>query len=519
MASVAKRYPADVQRRRTPLLIFVLAAFMVIPFLQKSLDPTVKEIQRGTEKIGELGQGLGSEFLLLPLLGFREAAAGLLWVRCDEFFHSGDYDAILPLVRLITWLDPHADNVYITGAWHLSYNFTDSSERSDRRYIPPSQALLDEGIVNNMHLFDIKFEKGWQNYDKIKDFVAAEKAFQLAWKTDPVPGSDDYPDGAPIRVLHILAHTYEKMGRIPDALNTWKLALDKSEEKMLRAFTEEQKKQYLDAKADIQPGELVSQRAERILQGLSKDFTTRQLREAEKHNYSVTMMRYRDRYLATGHSKNNPTKFPAVLAPPLVSKDQTPRPWDIAFQPKLEVIREKALNVSGRGNFGDGARVEVRLTDWDFQEREIDAKNNTFQVDDTQTIMQESISVKKSKFQREIDMSKDPKMYSFTQPYYRIVLSYNPRATSPHLQDRYGWSGEGLTDSNASHVYVDKREPLLGTTLIEGQGGEGPVWDGKTIPWNQYGQPPRTIRVTYKVSREQMLGQKPITDKDIIPNE
>ena len=69
--------------------------------------------------------GLNNEFLLLPLLGFREAAAGLLWVRCDEFFHSGDYDAILPLVRLITWLDPHADNVYVTGAWHLDYNFTD----------------------------------------------------------------------------------------------------------------------------------------------------------------------------------------------------------------------------------------------------------------------------------------------------------------------------------------------------------------------------------------------------------
>ena len=77
------------------------------------------------------------------------------------------------------------------------------------------------------------------------------------------------------------------------------------------------------------------------------------------------------------------------------------------------------------------------------------------------------------------------------------------------------------------------------------QGGVGPVWDGKTVPkWEQvtaeladgkkglqwkliqpgnttpeYGQPPRIIRVTYKVNRDQMLGNKPITDKDIVPND
>ena len=35
----------------------------------------------------------------------------------------------------------------VTGAWHLSYNFTDSSERSDRRYIPPAMQFLREGIA------------------------------------------------------------------------------------------------------------------------------------------------------------------------------------------------------------------------------------------------------------------------------------------------------------------------------------------------------------------------------------
>ena len=132
--------------------------------------------------------GLNNEFLLLPLLGFREAAAGLLWVRCDEFFHSGDYDAILPLVRMITWLDPHADNVYVTGAWHLAYNFTDVSERSDRRYIAPSQPCWTKASRTTRIFPDIKFEKGWQNYDKIKDYRRApNRRFKMAMDTKPNP--------------------------------------------------------------------------------------------------------------------------------------------------------------------------------------------------------------------------------------------------------------------------------------------------------------------------------------------
>ena len=104
-------------------MVVLLAGSM---FLQASLDPKLRDIHKDDNNLGNASAGLNNEFLLLPLLGFREAAAGLLWVRCDEFFHSGDYDAILPLVRLITWLDPHADNVYVTGAWHLAYNFTDT---------------------------------------------------------------------------------------------------------------------------------------------------------------------------------------------------------------------------------------------------------------------------------------------------------------------------------------------------------------------------------------------------------
>ena len=142
----------------------------------------------------------------------------------------------------------HADNVYVTGAWHLSYNFTDSSERSDRRYIVPAMTFLREGVANNPNIPDIKFELGWENYDKVRDFVTAEKAFQDAVagpkgdnmafdfpqkdKAAASDRSDDYPYAAPLRVIHILAHTYEKQGRIPEAIAIWDKALARSKKEM-----------------------------------------------------------------------------------------------------------------------------------------------------------------------------------------------------------------------------------------------------------------------------------------------
>jgi tetratricopeptide (TPR) repeat protein len=482
MEKPTKLLSAETLKRFRALLPIAGVLYVLTIVLQTWIDPTAKEYRKG--EILKSAGGLNSEFLLLPLLGFREAAAGLLWVRCDEFFHSGDYDAILPLVRLITWLDPHADNVYVTGAWHLSYNFTDSSERSDRRYIPPSQALLAEGIANNMHIPDIKFERAWQLYDKIKDYVGAEEALKLALATPPNKNSDDWPYGAPLKTWHVLAHTYAKQGRIPESLAAWREALKRSEE---------------------------------MLKAKPTDSSTQQLRKAEQHNHDLTLQRWRDRYQKDGHSSINPSNYPAVIRP--APGSTTPAPWDVSFLPKIEVTKPRVFKISGKFNSADGARIFVRISDWNYEAKEITGVQNSFAVDLTQTILIDSISVRKNRFEREMDMSKDPKMYSFSQPEYKIVLWYDTRHTSPHLQDRFGWSGEGITDNNKAHVYYDQTPALRGTKFIDGQGGEGPNWDGETVPWGQFGQPPRIIRVTYKITRAQALGQQPITDANIVSNE
>ena len=101
--------------------------------------------------------------------GFRELIAGILWVKADSFFDTGNYDAILPLIRLVTILDPHQIDVYATGMWHIGYNFTDEEQRSDRRYIPAALALGKEGYQNNPNTYEMFFETGWMWYHKIDD--------------------------------------------------------------------------------------------------------------------------------------------------------------------------------------------------------------------------------------------------------------------------------------------------------------------------------------------------------------
>ena len=141
-------------------------------------------------KSGEsMSSGLSPDQLLFVIGGFRELIAGILWVKADSFFDTGNYDAILPLIRLVTILDPHQIDVYATGMWHIGYNFTDEEQRSDRRYIPAALALGKEGYKNNPTTYEMFFETGWMWYHKIDDdYDHAVDLFQQAReRSDMIP--------------------------------------------------------------------------------------------------------------------------------------------------------------------------------------------------------------------------------------------------------------------------------------------------------------------------------------------
>lgn len=417
--------------KRTPLLIAMLLLFIPVALLQTKIDPLHHQYEPGGKNTGRAVSQLPIEFALGAATGFREAVAGLLWVRTDEFFHNGDYDAITPMIRIITWLDPHQIDVYETGAWHMDYNFTDSSQRSDRRYIPLSLALLNEGIANNPTVADMRSDLGFTHYfRKIADFPKAAQTFaagqemtQGLWNKSLAHPEDaelhqQAIDGrtSVIGLGHGLAHALEAQGRIPEALAQWQYCVNIHQDNVAR--------------------------------GIGKQFNEQgTLQNAQKQLYEM----------------NQRVKWRAR---------DTKTPIDAGFNAQIERVAPKVFVVrgtmniigntdttpgfleTGRTTWGsvDGCRVEVRVQDLGYTKPVISSFSmTTLNLNPNITIMQDAVSVRKGKFERKIDMSQDPAMYSFTAPKYAVTFWFNPGNPNdcpPNAQDRIGWRGEGLGDKH-----------------------------------------------------------------------
>jgi hypothetical protein len=86
----------------------------------------------------------------------RGLLADFLWLRVDEYAHRrrltdgdinrADDEALMPLVRLITWLDPHYVNAYALGGQWLAFHFGRARE---------AVLFYDEGIRNNPRAADL----------------------------------------------------------------------------------------------------------------------------------------------------------------------------------------------------------------------------------------------------------------------------------------------------------------------------------------------------------------------------
>lgn len=426
---------------RSRLIAITALLLLPIAFLQTWLiDPLRGQYFPGGKNTGEAAKVLPIEFALGAATGFREAIAGLLWVRTDEFFHNGDYDAITPMIRIITWLDPHQTDVYQTGAWHMDYNFTDSSQRSDRRYIPLALALMREGIENNPDVADLHGDLGFTHFfRKIADFPRASDAFRggekviddLRQRSAKDPSDTDLKqqsDEASRQIVtlgHGLAHSLEAEGDIPGALKQW---------------------QYC-----------VTAHQTNIANGVGAN-------HGETQSLTVAQRQLAEMQL---RSKWRPR--------------DTKTPLDLKFSAQLVRVRPKVFRVQGTMNVigskgfvletgqaqwlpTDGCRVEIRLEDQGYKMTPISSFSlSSLNLDTSVTIMQDAASVRSGKFFKEIDMSQDPTMYSFKAPKYTVTLWFNPANPNdcpPNVQDRIGWHGEGMTDAH----YLDTTGVVPGDT-------------------------------------------------------
>jgi hypothetical protein len=107
-----------------------------------------------------------------------------------------------------------------------------------------------------------------------------------------------------------------------------------------------------------------------------------------------------------------------------------------------------------------GTRIRVVLKDEDFPNSEPagmkwDATDSvSLDPPKDTTFMQDQLFVKNRRFSHKVDMSKDPTMYPFKSPSYVLEFYYNPRSAPPHIQDKFSWNGEGMTDKNFLHTDI-----------------------------------------------------------------
>ena len=351
-----------------------------------------------------LAGGLGADQAFLELLGFREFLAGMLWVRGDTFFETGNYDAVLPIIRLVTLLDPKNIDVYATGMWHIAYNFTDEDQRSDRRYLPTALALGREGCQNNQETYELYYEEGWLWYHKIDDDY--DKA--VYW----LKQADDHPDILPAR-RNLYRNALERDGKPLQALDYLYELQDRAREAYDQHRMFETKNNY---------------------DTITNNVDTTVVRLVQRGNMAAAR---KDGSYATGDYDTKP-------------------PFDTGFSVKVTVVEPKVLKIEGTWNvLPVGTRIRVTLrdsqmdhaipggVDWDSMATRVDLeppKNETY--------MQDQLFVRNKHFNRTIDMSKDITMYPFTSDKYLLEFYYNPRSAPAHIQDKFGWNGEGMTDAN-----------------------------------------------------------------------
>ncbi|MGO8672741.1 MAG: hypothetical protein ACLQVD_15425 [Capsulimonadaceae bacterium] len=435
---------------RSAIILTIVALLCVESFLQVKIDPQRHQFEPGNSHLNEATKGLPIEFALGAVIGFREAVAGLLWVRTDDFFDSGDYEAIPPIVRIITWLDPHQTNVYQTGAWHLDYNFSDTDQRADRRQIPLAVALLQEGVDNNPNNPEMCSDLAFTHYyRKLADYIAAKNVFlqgkkeianldTLAKKYPKdaeLAAADQAADLQATSVGHGLAHACEALGDTQGAMDAWNYSIDMHKRNLAAGFGS----QYGESQSLAIAG---------------KDLQEDMYRAAQRKNLGA-------------HQEDVGFNVQLVRV----------APREFVVQGTLRTYGYvDYVQKTGKGTLAliDGSRVEVRLQDAGYKTPVLKSFSmSSLNVDPNLTIMQDSISVENGQFQKKIDMSQDPQMYSFKAPKYTFTVWWNaadPDDTPINVKDRYGWLGEGMTDKHldtSGIVPGDAANPIPGLRYVK----------------------------------------------------
>ncbi|HIE50879.1 MAG TPA: tetratricopeptide repeat protein [Armatimonadetes bacterium] len=150
--------------------------------------------------------------------GFRSLAADILWMKTDQYWHSGRWFRMLPICKAVALLEPNFIEVWTITGWHLAYNMSveANSPEEAAKFIRDGITFLREGIKWNPNRYDLYFELGWTFYDKLNNYERAAEYFKKALQFKH-----------PAYMERLIAHAYERVPDIDQALKWYSISLRK----------------------------------------------------------------------------------------------------------------------------------------------------------------------------------------------------------------------------------------------------------------------------------------------------
>jgi Tfp pilus assembly protein PilF len=132
--------------------------------------------------------------------------AELLWVKTDDYAHTGRPERAMALIRMVIQLDPG-----FVDAYSVLASYTQQNEEADQIYRAGLRANPDD--------YQLNFEYGY--------------FYHAVWSRNPKAGIpylrkavDVAPDKTQkLKALHVLAHLYRYTGQNDQAIATWEQVL------------------------------------------------------------------------------------------------------------------------------------------------------------------------------------------------------------------------------------------------------------------------------------------------------
>lgn len=184
--------------------------------------------------------------------GFKSQVANLLWMKSDEYWDQGLLTRQNPLMEMVVTLDPHFIDAWSTAGWHWAYNiYADVPTNPHYTHIEPEAKrnmairveqqrdidvglnYLERGANMNPDTYRLWFEWGWTRAQKAG--LYDKKTIELYRKAREQKDAREIErqvreNGQMVTVKenngldivgHTIAHTWESIPDIDEALHAW----------------------------------------------------------------------------------------------------------------------------------------------------------------------------------------------------------------------------------------------------------------------------------------------------------